>query len=353
MIDTFYRIKILSSKGIKIHLHCFSYGRNISKELESLCESVRYYKRKRTIIKQFSHIPYIVISRKSKALLNELQKDYYPVLFDGLHTTYYLNHPALAGRKKIVRAHNVEHKYYKSLARNENNIFRKLYYLFESEKLKHYESSLSLADIVLSVSSAEHEYFSNKFNNSKLFFPFHPFEKVLSLPGRGSYLLYHGDLSINENAKVASLLIDNLFSKINFKCIIAGKNPSRYLARKVARYNNIELAADPDSYNMMKLISEAQIIMLWSLEYNGFKVKMLISAFTGRFCISNSILAKGYIPEEMFVVCDSYNEILQKIPELMKKDFTAEIIKDREILLLKGYNNDTNSEKLIEMIFTS
>ena len=115
MIDTYYRIKTLHRLGVRIHLHCFEYGLAHPPELESICQSVSYYKRKSGLIYQLSLIPYIVITRKSKQLLERLLENNFPILFDGLHSTFYLNHPALASRMKLVRTHNIEHYYYSSL----------------------------------------------------------------------------------------------------------------------------------------------------------------------------------------------------------------------------------------------
>ncbi|MBN2519317.1 MAG: hypothetical protein JXB17_02335, partial [Bacteroidales bacterium] len=60
-------------------------------------------------------------SRKNSELLNNLLQDNYPVLFEGFHTTYYLNNYKIKGRKSFVRAHNIEHEYYKNLFINEKS----------------------------------------------------------------------------------------------------------------------------------------------------------------------------------------------------------------------------------------
>ena len=85
VIDVFFRIKALSERGVKIHLHCFEYGREHSEYLESFCYSVNYYKRDTKLTKIFSSLPYIVCSRNSEELLNNLKKDDYPILLEGLH----------------------------------------------------------------------------------------------------------------------------------------------------------------------------------------------------------------------------------------------------------------------------
>ena len=162
MIDTYYRIRALHKLGVLIHLHCFEYGRQHSKELESLCETTSYYPRRSGLLRQFSTTPYIVSSRKSTILLDSLIRNDYPILFDGLHTTFYINHPALLDRKKFVRIHNIEHNYYKSLAKNESNLLKKEYFRLESAKLQHYERVLEKADCIFPISEKEQEYFKNR-----------------------------------------------------------------------------------------------------------------------------------------------------------------------------------------------
>ena len=59
VIDVFYKMKALHEAGIKIHLHCFEYGRPAAKELESLCEKVYYYKRNMSKLQLFSKLPFV------------------------------------------------------------------------------------------------------------------------------------------------------------------------------------------------------------------------------------------------------------------------------------------------------
>lgn len=45
VIDVHYKAKALSELGVKVHLHCFQYGRPKAKELERFCASVHYHPR--------------------------------------------------------------------------------------------------------------------------------------------------------------------------------------------------------------------------------------------------------------------------------------------------------------------
>ena len=76
----------------------------------------------------FSNIPFIVNSRKSKSS-KKFRKINAPILFEGLHTTYYLNHSKINQRPQFVRAHNIESDYYKMLAIAEKIYLQNCIYL--------------------------------------------------------------------------------------------------------------------------------------------------------------------------------------------------------------------------------
>ncbi|MCE5346781.1 MAG: glycosyltransferase family 1 protein [Bacteroidales bacterium] len=351
MIDTYYRIHSLHNLGVRVHLHCFEYGRQHSKELESLCETTCYYPRKSGLLRQFSTIPYIVSSRKSEILLDNLIRNDYPILFDGLHSTFFINHPALSNRKKLVRLHNIEHKYYHALADNEKNFLKKGYFLIESAKLKRYEKVLREADYILPISVSDHEYFINEYHNSICMAPFHPFYELKSLTGTGEYVIFHGDLSVNENYLISDSLISNVFSKIPYKCIIAGKDPPGFIKTHASRYSNILVISNPDNDQMTKLIVNAQIHILPALAANGFKLKLLMALYAGRHCLVNPVVEEYAPVKNLFHVANTNAEILNTIHMLMKEPFTYEMILERQRVLSENFDVRNNAMKLIELAF--
>ena len=130
VIDVFYKAKALTEKGVKVHLHCFQYGKKPSEILSELFHEVQYYKRDISKKHLFKSIPYIISSRISDDLITNLKKDNYPVLMEGLHTCALLENKSLhENRKMIVRPHNIEHEYYQNLAKVESDIFKKYYFI--------------------------------------------------------------------------------------------------------------------------------------------------------------------------------------------------------------------------------
>ena len=85
VIDVFYKIKALSELGIKIHLHCFTYGREESKELNDICEEVALTTCRKNVVQGLFTARICLISSvrgKASELLANLAADEHPVLFE-------------------------------------------------------------------------------------------------------------------------------------------------------------------------------------------------------------------------------------------------------------------------------
>ena len=223
VIDVFYKIKTLHEQGIKVHLHCFEYGRGKQPELDKYCESVAYYKRKTSWIYALSNKPYIVISRKSNLLKYNLLKNDFPILFEGLHTCYLLTDSSFKHRTTIYRESNIEHRYYRHLAKSEINWIKKIYLNLEARKLKKFESTIDNAAMNFIVSQTDFHYFEMKYSELNNYFipSFHEHNEVIIPEGNGKFVLYHGNLSVSENYEAAQHLIRNIFSVIDVPFIIA------------------------------------------------------------------------------------------------------------------------------------
>jgi hypothetical protein len=351
MIDIYYRLVALSKLGIEIHLHCFEYGRAHSPELESLCATVHYYKRHRGFFYFLSALPFIVVTRKSKELLNNLVNNPFPILFEGLHSTFYLNHKQLTHRKKYIRAHNVESMYYKHLALLEQNIFKKIFFFSEALKLRFYEKRFRKADAIFSISSLEQEYFKKRFRRAIFLAPSHPYSGVTILPGKGSYVLYHADLSVSENDRMAKYLIKEIFTKISYPCVVAGKSPSKDLMELAGRTENVQVLANLSTADMQQLLQHAHVHVLLVKQAIGMKLKLLMSLFSGRFCLTNRMITRGTVLEKLCICAETPRETILQIELCMQRPFTAKMIEERKALLEFYFNNEQNARLLDEVIF--
>ncbi|MFN3403146.1 MAG: hypothetical protein ACK40G_03560 [Cytophagaceae bacterium] len=347
VIDVYYKIKALKAAGIKIILHAFSKGRNVDHNLESICEEIFIYKRKEGLSSVLSTIPYIVKSRSDKDLINNLNKNPYPILFEGLHSCYLLNHPSLSSRKKIVRMHNIEPHYYWNLFKSAKDLKEKIFFYTESAKLYVFEKNLAAADYILTISKQENEYYKKVFPSKKLITvnPFSDFN-FRCKPGVGKYLLYHGNLSVPENIRSIEYLLPNL-TEISFPLIITGKDPTDQFKKFCSKFPFAELIPDPDQETLYRLIENAHIHLLYSVPGTGVKLKLINSLLWGRHCLSDALTAQQTgIPEALEI---SDGDISKKISELMTIPFTEEMINKRKDLM-KDLDPEIGAAKILKLL---
>lgn len=351
VMDVFYKMVALHSFGIRITLHCFEYGRKESDVLNQICEKVHYYKREHSFRDFTSPTPYIVKTRKSSELLKNLSEDEAPILFEGLHTCYYLSHEDIRHRLKAVRMHNVEWDYYRHLGKNESSMFRRFYFFTESIKLKSFEKILSYADHLLPISRNDYDYLRKKFDHVTGLPAFHPNEEVLSMTGQGNYVLYHGNLAVVENNQAALFLVSKIFNDLDVKLIIAGSDPSAMLIALVKKNRNIELRINPGELEMMRLIRNAHLNLLPTFQNTGTKLKLLNALFNGRFVMVNTSMIENTGLSELCEVHDQSEDIKKAVKAVMERSFEEEDIAKRKELLGKYYSNTANAAKLIEILF--
>ena len=354
VIDVFYKIKTLHRLGIRIHLHCFEYpGRDRTSELDQYCEEVHYYPRKLGLRSAFSFAPYIVSSRKSEILMQNLLRDKYPILFEGLHSCYYLNDPRLKDRIKIYRESNIEHRYYFNLFKVDKNLRNRLYFLIASSKLYLYQRVLKHADLMLAVSQHDAEYLGKQFQDKQVVHlpSFHANDVVSILPGKGDYALYHGNLEVPENEYAASFLVSKVFNESDFQLIIAGMKPKERF-RKLADSNpNVLLVANPDDDKMFELIRNAQVNILVTFQATGLKLKLLNTLYNGRYCLVNDAMTKGTSLEPLCETGNTADDLKSKLRELFNKEFKEEESLKRSEHLKDLYDNQVNGEKMIRLIY--
>ena len=349
IIDIYYKIKALREAGVQVILHCYTYGRQSSKELEELCFRVYYYPRKKGVKYQFSNIPYIVTTRNANTMPGNLLGDAFPVLFEGLHTTGPLLRCREAGKKILVRMHNVEHDYYRALARSERNYADRLFFLLESLKLKRYEKVLKHADHILGISGADTAYFESTYGKATCIHAFQRFEEIDVPEGKGEYVLFHGNLGVAENEGILLKFALPVLSRLPHRVIVAGKQPTRKLHLLLGRHSHIELIPDPSDQEMEDLISRAQVHLVLTRQSTGIKLKLLHALYRGRHCLVNPPMVEGTALGKLCTVVGSRTELEQQIERLMLIPVPSGET-DRRKKALKEYSNRAGAEKILRLI---
>ena len=350
VIDVFFKLKALVERGFKVHFHCFEYGREHSERLEALCVETKYYKRDMSFWKAFSKIPYIVTSRISEYLIQDLLKDDYPIILEGLHSCGVLLDKRMKGRKIFVRSHNVEHEYYQYLAETEKNLRKKQFLKMESRKLRRFESIMAEATGILAISNKDYEYFKERFDNVYLIPAYAGFDKVDVLEGQGDFVLYHGKLDVSENYNAAEYLVKEVFKGSGIKLKIAGMNPPRYLVKLIENECNIELVENPEDDVLQDLIRNAQINILVTAQSTGLKLKLLNALFNGRYCVVNDKMVEGLDINDLCIVANTADEMKTVVSDLMTKPFVEEQVEIRKSRMDAFYNPSRATDKLVELL---
>ena len=353
--DLFYKLVALHEEGVKIHLHCFEYGdRHPAEELFKYCESVSYYPRKSFIPTLLSGLPFIVASRNNNTLTNNLLKDNYPILMEGIHSTYLLTDKRFTDRKKIVRLHNVEYEYYHDLSLTTASFLKKKFLKREQKLLYRYERKVANeGSEIISVTEKDAITYQSEFGCKNIsFMPlFLPSDRTVnSRIGKGLHSLYQGDLSIASNQKAALWLIDEVFAGTKYKLLIAGKNPNKELIASASKRLNVLVLPNPSVDDMNTLIRDAHINILPSYSNTGIKLKLLNALYTGRFCLVNKLTTEGSGVEDLCNFFDDASSCKEQIKILMEQEFEAVEITKRKDLLLSIFNNKNNAELLIDKL---
>jgi hypothetical protein len=351
VIDVFYKLKALHEQGVEITLHAFEYGRKPTHELDKFCRKVYYYQRRNFVNPFVGLLPYIVNTRNSSELLDNLLKDDAPILFEGLHTCYFLNHPAIAGRKKLVRMHNIEHHYYEKLELVERNFFKKYFFSKEASRLKEFESILRYANCVLAISENDKAMLSADYLNVEYIPAFHANNKMFSVPGKGRYALYHGKLSVGENDEAARFLVEHVFSKVTFPLYIAGDKFSAPLKAMVEQYPHIKLFDHLSTEQISELIQQAHINVLPTFQNTGIKLKLINVLYQGRFVLANDLMVGNTGLESLTCNANTPDEFIAQLSRLINEEFKEAEIENRRKVLDALFSNEKNAQALVKLIF--
>ncbi|MDQ3016702.1 MAG: hypothetical protein M3R25_08295, partial [Bacteroidota bacterium] len=285
-IDVWNRVRALHRAGLKIHLHCFVYGSfRPHAAIQDVAAKVTYYPRLSWQAILAPGQPYIVTSRRNPFLLNNLKQDQLPVLFEGIHTTGFIDE--LKDRKCLLRAHNIEHKYYNDLAADSQR-FQYLFFQRESLALHRYECNLaSRFDTVFTISPSDQMWYENEKAHAVMIPVFHGLKDLDIKEGRGEYMLYQGDLSIESNQSAVVELLGLLQDNPKYPVIIAGRSGEKAFEEKLTKYPKLRREVDVSEGRMLELVRDAQIIIVHSRHSSGMKVKLFPALYQGRFILAN------------------------------------------------------------------
>lgn len=351
VIDVYHRCKALKEIGVRVILHCYEYGRGHQPALHEVADEVYYYKRDTNPIHVLSPIPYIVRSRASVEFLRNVAKDNYPILFEGLHTCYFLGHGALKNRWKGVRAHNIEHDYYTELAKIEPKWHKRMFFRMEARKLKRFEQVFRHADEILSVTPKDNAYFQATYGKGVYIPVFNPLNWGEGEKGSGRYALFHGNLSVMENENAVRYLLTEVWEpNCGLDLVVAGKDPSvPFSDWLTTHYPFVKLIPNPENDALNTLIREAKINLLPTFQSTGIKHKLLNALANGGYCLANYPMIEGTGLEELVHRADTPEEWKHAIRQLAQQPSDPVYFSQRTDTLRAIFDCRTNAERIMAL----
>lgn len=335
-MDVYYRLVNLRDLGFQLTLHVFEYGRSKAPELEEL-GTVYYYPRKLRFIDLLSKEPFIVKTRRNTKLLSRLAQGTGPIVFEGIHCTAYLGAPVLEHRKQIVRAHNIEHSYYRGLAKGAY-WRKKIFFLLEAWKLKNYEPILRKAAAIWAIKESDGAYFLNYSKNVTVVPASVPFHAYPIAPTE-RYALIHGNLSVSENSEAVRWIIQTLdtVTDASYPIIVAGKNPSTKLSAWLHQ-KGVQVVANPTEKELQKLLQHAGIHLHYSELSTGVKLKLLHSLMgNGHVLCSKSMIGSSSLTP-FCTIADEPKEYKLHFLGLKQQALEPEKLRERKLYIQAHYS---------------
>ena len=347
-IDMYYRLKALHELGFQITLHVFEYGRGKSDILSNFAKVI-YYSRKKSVFHVFSPRPFIVQSRISKRLLDNLRQDDAPIVLEGLHTTWCLEHPEIQQRMTFVRMHNIEHEYYRGLQKN-SSFFKRYFFRLEAKKLKKYQHILRFCTHVLAIKESDAAEF-RKLHASVHILPASVPDVHGAFTPVKRYALFHGKLSVAENDAAARWIIAALRNVLDptFPLVIAGHQPGKKL-RDVCRKENIKLLANPSETEMHQLIQEAQIHVLHTSVASGIKLKLIACVRSSGHILLNDKMVRGTALEQFCTIAEDAKSYKLNFLGLQQSTLSPQDFARRDAFVEEGFNTKRNCELFVKLL---
>ena len=179
---------------------------------------------------------------------------------------------------------------------------------------------------------------------------FHAYTEVAPADPKENYILYHGNLSVEENIEADEYLLRQVVPLTQgTSWIFAGKNPPETLARLVERTPGAQLTANPSEEQMNHLIEKAAANLLVTFQPTGLKLKLLNALFHGGHCIVNSKILFGTGLDKACLIADTPQTMARAVETALNEPFDQAKRTER-IQLLKAYDNEKNIHILSDLL---
>lgn len=340
--DFLNMLRSLYQIGQKIHLHCF-FPEKVSLDLVAhMCEEITTYCSETKQESEYFHIE----KSEIKLLIKRLTRDDIPIICHGYPAASiihkYFNHEK---RKITFRLLRNEPTYLNNLATVTPWGLKKIRFLISAIIVRmRFNKIIQNARIGSSVK------FAGSSALSKIIPEFKGPSSSFFKEGKGSFCLYHGDLSKRENEFAAQWLLEYVFNDLEIPFVIAGKSPSPSLEQAAHVRMHTCLVSNPSEMEMVELIKKAQLILLPSFIEQQGNIDILESMMLGRHILLNEKAAHGNPYSSYVEIAESPESFKEKTEILFNTSF-EEVDKLKRLDGIENMDSDdSNARELISLL---
>lgn len=294
--------------------------------------------------------PFQVRSRAGLRAL-ALPREYAAVVLEAEHVAPILENPGLRARKRILRLHNDETRFFHEMARSAQGLFHKAFYRAEALKFKALSPAvMSACDALWFISRHEMEEHLRKHpqHSAKSVFvpPAVDGKTMRTQPLQGNKALFLGTLGFVNNARAVEWYISQVHPSLSdvegYGLIVGGNtggNPNPTLAKLSSFHSNITLHENPKSTD--GFYQDAAVFVNPLFRGAGLKLKVVDAIQAGVPIVStpSGIQGSGLIPGKHLLVADSarsFADCIRKV--LANKTMARELAASAQEFLAREYD---------------
>ena len=359
--QTYWLIGGLCAAGIDVHLHTFKEeGANTEvtidpttdQKLLEVCASITSYPVNKGHRNFSFSVPYAVAKYQNEQLENDLAKNNYPILIEGLGPCSLAFSKILANKKIWVRLLTFAPGYFGYLQERSKAPLKKLYYQREAVLAKKLLKKISQRVWWIVPSLADITELENVFlgGNILTLDLFNNNNTITSKTGLGNYCLFQGNLADAATHKTAVWLLTHVFHNLTVPFVITGNNPAPALIELAHKQPHTCIVANPSAPERSDMIEKAQIILQPSFIKSGPDEALIEGIKMGRHCLTNSkTTGNPYAP--CYHQGSSASAFQEIIVQLYHHPFSEEEIETRKKALATEKSNTALTTEFATIIW--
>ncbi len=312
----------------------------------------------RLLANLFSRYPYIVTSHKTEIfskILNEIISKARPDLIISEWTPYAVFVRDISGIKKVIVAHNIEHRIWERYYENESNPFKKWYIGRQKKKVARFErEAFNFVDGATAVSRVEAEQIRRLNSGLEIEVVENGVDpEYYDLPpGReNKNMVFVGSMNWRPNQDAINYFVHEIFPLIREKdkditATFVGQNPPESI-RKLERLSGIKIADNVD--DVRPYVQNCTISIVPLRIGGGSRLKILEAFAMRKAVVSTSIGAEGLdvINEEHLLLADTPETFAGAVLRLMNDaELRARLGESGRKLAVEKYGWDYLAGKL-------